>query len=310
MSARQRGERERRAAQGKGRGCRIEGRCDSTRAAAKGASGRWGPKAVGCIVAVANQKGGVAKTTTTINLAAALGRRGQRVLVVDLDPQGSLTLCCGFNPDRLSASIYEALMKGLPAEEIRLRAAFGVDLLPANIDLSMAEMELVHLVARERRLGAVLSSVRDVYDFVLLDCQPSLGLLTVNALAVADEVLIPVACEFLSQRGVDVLLKMLGKIRLRLNSRLRVIGILPTLFDSRTIHARQTLEWLADRYGARYRLFPTPIARSIRFAESARQGKPIFDVAPEIPGAHAYEEAAQHLLNERSSGRQGRMSPE
>lgn len=251
---------------------------------------------MGRIVAVANQKGGVAKTTTTVNVGAALHGLGQRVLLVDLDPQGSLTLCCGFEPDDAPKSIYNALMKGLKAGEVRLETAFGVHLLPANVDLSMAEMELINLVARERRLGAVLAQVRDEYDFILIDCQPSLGLLTVNALAVADEVLIPAACEFLSLRGVDVLLKMLGKVRLRLNSRLQVIGLLPTLFDGRTNHAHQTLDALRERYGARFGLFPTPVARSIRFAEAARRGQPIFLVAPDVPGAAAYREAAERLL--------------
>lgn len=248
------------------------------------------------IIAIANQKGGVAKTTTTLHLGAALAELGQRVLLVDLDPQGGLTLSCGFQPDELEATVYDALVKDKDVTAIRLASPSGFDLLPANIDLALADIELVNMVARERRLGGVLAPLRDDYDFVLLDCQPSLGLITVNALAVADEVLIPVACEYLSTRSLRALMKVVGKVRLRLNSRLRVLGLVPTLFDGRTNHAQAMLQHLVKEFGQEMAVFEHPVRRSIRFAEAAQAGKPIFAHAPGHPAADAYRLLAQRVL--------------
>lgn len=251
---------------------------------------------MGRVVAIANQKGGVAKTTTTLHLAAALAEAGQRVLMVDLDPQGGLTLSCGFQPDELEPTVYEALVKDADPLPIVRTTAFGVDLLPANIDLALADIELVNLVARERRFGRLLAPVRDRYDFVLVDCQPSLGLVTINAFAAADELLIPVACEFLSIRSLRALLKVVGKVRLRLNSQLRILGLLPTLFDIRTNHSRHILEELVREFAQEIRVFDTPVRRTIRFSEAAAAGRPIFEHAPGNPGAEAYRQVAMEIL--------------
>lgn len=251
---------------------------------------------MGRVVAIANQKGGVAKTTTTLHLGAALAEIDQRVLLIDLDPQGGLTLSCGFRPDDLERTVYEALVKEADPLPLVLTTPFGVDLLPANIDLALADIELVNLVARERRLGRLLAPLRDLYDFVLLDCQPSLGLVTLNALAAADELLIPVSCEFLSARSLRALLKVVGKVRLRLNSRLRILGLVPTMFDARTNHARAVLEGLTKEFAGQIPIFDTPVRRSIRFSESAEAGRPIFEYAPHHPGVEAYRRLARHVL--------------
>jgi chromosome partitioning protein len=253
---------------------------------------------LGRVIAICNQKGGVAKSTSTYNLGAALHERKQRVLLVDLDPQGSLTLCCGFEPDSLPKTIYNALLKRTPVEEVLLKTNFGCDLIPANVDLSIAEMDLVHAMNRERRVAGLLAGLRDQYDFILIDCQPSLGLITTNALAAADEILVPVACEYLALRGVLVLLKMYGKVRLRLNSKLKITGFLPTMFDTRTMHSRRVLEELHQRFGSKYRIFDCVINRSVRFAEASAAGQPIFNYAKGVPGAEAYRRLAQEILRD------------
>lgn len=261
------------------------------------------------VIAIANQKGGVAKTTTTANLGAALSLAGYRVLLLDMDPQGSLTVWSGRNPDELDKTMYDALIRGMDSREILLSTPLGPDLLPANIDLSLAEMELIGTVARERRLGGVLAPLRDAYDFVLMDCQPSLGLLTVNSFAAADEVLVPVVCEFLSTRAVDVLLRMMRQVQLRLNSKLQLTGILPTMFDSRLRHARAELEELQRRFaGAVPVLTGCTVPRSVRFAEAAAAGKSMLQFLPEHPGAAAYTRLARFLTGETELGTQ--PSPE
>ncbi|MBI2914353.1 MAG: ParA family protein [Firmicutes bacterium] len=247
---------------------------------------------VGRVIAVCNQKGGVAKTTTVVSLGAALADLGKKVLLVDLDPQGGLTVCSGFDPDSLQKTVYDALRRGESASGCVLRTQFGPDLVPANIDLSMAEMELIGMVARERRLGAVLGPVRDDYDFVLMDCQPSLGLLAINALAFADEVLIPVACEALALRGARILLRVIGKVRVQLNSKLKITGVLPTMYDARTNHGKRILEEIKSSFQGKIRVFETVINRSVRFAEAAGEGKPVFLHAGAVPGAQAYRELA------------------
>lgn len=255
------------------------------------------------VIAIANQKGGVAKTTTTANLGAALSGAGYRVLLLDMDPQGSLTVWSGRNPDELDKTMYDSLIKGLDSREILLSTKLGPDLLPANIDLSLAEMELIGTVARERRLGGVLAPLRDDYDFILMDCQPSLGLLTVNSFAAADEVLVPTVCEFLSTRAVDVLMRMMGQVKLKLNSKLRLTGLLPTMFDSRLRHARSELDELQRLYADRAPVLTgCAVPRTVRFAEAAADGRSMLEFLPNHPGAEAYRRLARFLTGETALG--------
>lgn len=254
------------------------------------------------IFSIANHKGGVGKTTTTLNLAAALSDLGQRVLVVDLDPQAGLTVASGFEPDNLEQSIYDALRRGDGGKEIRQKARFGVDILPANIDLALSELELVSAIARERRLAAVLAPLRDEYDFILIDCQPSLGLLTLNALAISDEVIIPVACEYLALRAVRGILVYISKVRGQTNSALSVYGLLPTMFDRRTRHATETLKQLRRTFEPRIKVLDHVVYRSIRFAESTEKGIPILEYAKALPGADAYRELARQLVLGQEQG--------
>ena len=247
-------------------------------------------------IAVASQKGGVGKTTTVVNLAASLVAAGKRILLVDLDPQGSLTLACGFEPDAVPRSVYDGLIRRVDANELLLHTEFGADLIPANIDLSLAELELVNAFARERRLAGVLAPVRDDYDTVIIDCQPSLGLLTLNAMTVTDGVLIPVACEYLAMRAVKGFLTFVNKVKAQANSGIQIIGILPTMFDKRTRHAQETFDLLKKTFEPKVRVIDTIIYRSIRFAESAAAGEPITTFAKSISGAEAYRELAAALI--------------
>ncbi len=251
---------------------------------------------LGIVITVANQKGGVGKTTTTVNLGAALAQLGQKVLLVDLDPQGGMTLSCGFQPDTLTATVYDALRSEEVSADVILTTGFGVDLIPANIDLSLAEMELIGMMARERRIAAILADIRDMYDFVLIDSQPSLGLLTTNALVAADQLIIPIACEFLALRGVEALLKLVRQVQGQQNSQLKIMGFLPTMFDRRTNHAHEVLEAIQKRFGHEAPIFDHIVYRSIRFPESAEKGTPVIFHAATIAGADAYRGLARELL--------------
>ncbi|NLN18038.1 MAG: ParA family protein [Firmicutes bacterium] len=248
------------------------------------------------VIAIASQKGGVGKTTTTVNLAASLVEMGRRVLVVDLDPQGGLTVCSGFEPDALERTIYDCLKRGEDGATVRLGTRYGADLLPANVDLAMSELELVYAVGRERRLAAVLAPIWDEYDFILIDCPPSLGLLTQNAVAIADGVLIPVACEYLAMRAVAGILTFLRRVQAKTNSRLQILGLLPTMFDRRTRHADETLRELRARFHPRVPVIEHVVYRSIRFAEAAAKGEPILTYARAVPGAEAYREVARQII--------------
>ena len=248
---------------------------------------------MGRIVAVANQKGGVAKTTSVVSLGAAFADAGLRVLLVDLDAQACLTFSLGVDPEDVELSVSDVLLDGVPAAEVARRLDDGVDLLPATFDLSGVEAMLLPVDDRERVLRGALEAVGDSYDVVLLDCSPSLGLLTLNALGAADEVVIPVQCEMLSHRGVGQLLDTVADVQRLLNPDLRVRGLLPTMFDGRLAHARAVLADLAERYEVPVL---TPIPRSTRFAEAAGMGTSILRTARRSAGALAYREAARELM--------------
>ena len=246
------------------------------------------------VVAFANQKGGVAKTTTVVTVAAALAEQDRRVLVVDLDAQGCATFCLGFDPEDLQLTIADAIIgaEKRPAAEVLMSAEDGVDLLPASLDLARADQALASTMGREFVLRDALEPLRTRYDWILLDCSPSLGIVTINALAAADAVIIPLQCETLSHRGVGQLLETIEDVRRFANPSLQVLGILPTLFDGRTMHARAILADLPARYG-----LPVlePIHRSIRFAEAPATGRTILATAGQSRGAQDYRELAAYL---------------
>jgi chromosome partitioning protein len=248
------------------------------------------------VVAICNQKGGVGKTTTTINLGAALADYGRRVLVVDFDPQGALSVGLGYDPRSFDTTIYNLLMeRGRHAKEILLPTPVeGMDLLPSNIELSAAELQLVTEVAREQALMRVLEPVLPDYDIILVDCQPSLGLLTINALTAAAGVLIPLECEYFSMRGVALLHETIRTVQERLNPRLEIEGLLATMYDGRTVHGRQVLSRLIE--GFNDQVFYTVIGRTIRFPETTVKGEPITIHDPSSPGAKAYRQLAREVL--------------
>ena len=254
------------------------------------------------ILAMCNQKGGVGKTTTAINLGAALAETGRRVLLVDFDPQGSLSVGLGTNPHNLELSVYDLLVrKGTSIDEvIQPSGVDGLDLLPSNIDLSAAEMQLVSEVAREHSLGRILAPVRDRYDIIIIDCAPSLGLLTVNALTTADKVMIPLELEFFALRGVALLTDTIEKVQDRLNPALEVLGIVGTMYDSRTLHSREVLERVVEAFGDL--VFYTVIRRTIKFPETTVAGEPITTYAPSSPGAAAYRLLAREVLARCEAG--------
>jgi len=249
------------------------------------------------IIAMCNQKGGVGKTTTTINLGAALAELGRRVLLVDFDPQGALSVGLGVNPHELDRTVYNLLMdRGVDAEDILLKTnVAGMDLLPSNIDLSAAEVQLVGEVAREQILARALAPVAVDYDYVLIDCQPSLGLLTVNALTAAHGVIIPLECEFFALRGVALLMDTITKVQERLNPQLELDGILATMYDSRTTHGREVLARAVEAFEDR--VFHTVINRTIRFPETTVVGEPITTFASRSTGAAAYRQLALEVLD-------------
>jgi chromosome partitioning protein len=248
------------------------------------------------IIAMCNQKGGVGKTTSTINLGAALAEYGRRVLLVDFDPQGALSVGLGVNPMELDVTVYNLLMeRGLTADDVLLKTAVpGMDLLPSNIDLSAAEVQLVSEVARESALARALKPLLPDYDFVIIDCQPSLGLLTVNALTAAHSVIVPLECEFFALRGVALLTETIEKVCERLNPELRLDGILATMYDSRTVHSREVLARVVEAFGDH--VFHTVIGRTVRFPETTVAGEPITTYATNSVGAAAYRQLAREVL--------------
>jgi chromosome partitioning protein len=246
------------------------------------------------VIAVANQKGGVAKTTTVASLGSALAELGQRVLLVDLDPQACLTFSLGIDPEDLELSIHHVLTKGVSPGEVMVTTEDGVDLLPATIELARAEADLLTRTGREYVIRTVVEELDDDYDWVLLDCPPSLGVLTVAALTAATGVLIPLQCETLSHRGVGQLLDTVHDVRRFTNRDLEVWGVLPTLYDGRTNHARAVLDTIADTY--HLAVIEPPIPKSIRFAEAPAAGRSILTTARNTKGAAAYRDVAANLL--------------
>jgi chromosome partitioning protein len=248
------------------------------------------------IIAMCNQKGGVGKTTSTINLGAALAEYGRKVLLLDFDPQGALSVGLGINPHELDKTIYNLLLeRNIPIDTvIRPTGVPNLDLLPANIDLSAAEVQLVSEVAREQVLGRVLRPVLDTYDVILIDCQPSLGLLTVNALTAAHGVVIPLECEFFALRGVALLVETIEKVRDRLNPALEVDGILATMYDPRTLHSREVVARVVEAFGDQ--VFHTVIGRTVKFPDASVAAEPITTYASSHAGAYAYRLLARELV--------------
>jgi chromosome partitioning protein len=248
------------------------------------------------VLAMCNQKGGVGKTTSTINLGAALAEYGRRVLLVDFDPQGALSVGLGVQPHELESTIYNLIMERSVTidDVIRPTTVEGLDLLPSNIDLSAAEVQLVTEVGREQTLARTIAPALERYDYVLVDCQPSLGLLTVNALACADGVLIPLECEFFSLRGVALLMDTIEKVQDRLNPKLEITGILATMYDPRTLHTREVMARVVEAFGEL--VFDTVINRTVRFPETTVAGEPITRWASKSAGAEAYRALAREVL--------------
>lgn len=246
------------------------------------------------VTAIVNQKGGVGKTTTTFNLGVALHRLGRRVLLVDLDPQASLSISAGIPIAQLAASVYQALLdENVDPVSIVRDTVSGVDVLPATIDLAAAEVELVNMTLRELVLKDVLAKLRPRYDHILIDCPPSLGLLTVNALAAADRVIIPLQCEFLATRGLTLLMRTLNKVQSRLNRDLRIAGILPTMFDGRTTHANEILGELRESFPGQ--VFDVVIKDSVRVKESPAAGISILDYDRQHDVARAFTKLAAEV---------------
>ena len=248
---------------------------------------------LGQVIAFANQKGGVAKTTTTLNLGVAFKEEGFEVLLVDLDPQGNLTMSQGMDPDQVERSMYDVLVHSMPVEEIIHRAE--VDVAVSSIDLAGAEMALSSMIGRERALQKALLPVRNRYDYILIDTPPSLGLLTIIALTASDGVIVPVQCEYLSLRGLVQLENTLSMIRENLNPVVEIKGILPTMYDSRTLHSREAVEMLKENFGDL--VFETRIKKTVRYAEAPVEGSSVLKYDSSGPAAKAYRDLAKEVLN-------------
>src|SRR6187551_2929532 len=248
------------------------------------------------IIAMCNQKGGVGKTTTTINLGAALAEYGRKVLLVDFDPQGSLSVGLGVNPYDIDKSVYDLIMtRDVTLDDVVLKSNVpGLDIVPSNIDLSAAEVQLVTEVAREQVLTRALAPAVAEYDFIIIDCQPSLGLLTVNALTAANGVIVPMEAEFFALRGVAMLVETIQKVQDRLNPGLEIDGLVATMFDARTVHSREVVARLVEAFEDK--VFHTAISRTVRFPETTVAGEPITTFATSSGGAYSYRQLAKEVL--------------
>jgi chromosome partitioning protein len=244
------------------------------------------------VIVFANQKGGVAKTTTTLNLAVAFAEKGYRVLCVDMDPQGNLTMSQGIDPDGLEKSMFDVLVHQTPIREIIRKRE--IDVAPASIDLAGAEIAMSTMIGRERSLEKALKVVAEDYDFVCIDTPPSLGLLTINALTAASKVIVPVQCEYLSMRGLIQLQNTLHMVRENLNPTVEIEGILPTLMDTRTVHAKEAIEILEENFGDR--VFASRIRKTVRFAEAPVKGMSVLKYEPDGVAARSYRDLAKEVL--------------
>src|SRR4030081_3789126 len=259
-----------------------------------------GPR-VARIIAFANQKGGVAKTTTTLNLGVAMAEKGMRVLAIDLDPQGNLTMSQGWNPDEIERSMFDVLVHKLPMSEI-IRT-HEIDVGVASIDLAGAELALSSMIGRERALEKALVEVQDKYDYILIDTPPSLGLLTINAFTAADGVIVPVQCEYLSLRGLVQLENTLSMIRENLNPRVEIQGILPTMFDKRLLHSKEAVDILTENFGDL--VYNTKIRKTVRYAEAPVKGQSVLLYDPTGEAAALYRDLAKAGLNGAPPRRRG-----
>lgn len=250
------------------------------------------------VIAFANQKGGVAKTTTTLSIGAALAEMGRTVLAVDMDPQAALTYSMGVDPDALGETVNDTLVRRLPVEKVIVSRE--IDLIPANIDLAGAEAILLAKTGREYALERALRDVAANYDYIVVDCPPSLGILTINSLTAAQEVVIPLQCEALSHRGVGQLVETLADIRHFTNPNLTVVGVIPTLYDGRSRHAREVLADVGKRY--ELEVLEPAVRKSIRFAEASQAGLSILSFAPTHPGAEAYRDLARRIDGGEATG--------
>ncbi len=252
------------------------------------------------IIAIANQKGGVGKTTTAVNLSACVAEQGKRVLLIDIDPQGNGTSGLGVNKNRIEGSIYDCLINDTPASEVILHTMVeGLDLIPSHIELAGAEVELVSMMAREQKLNKAIAPVKDAYDYIFIDCPPSLGLLTLNALTMADTLLVPIQCEYYALEGLSQLMNTVKLVRKNLNTRLDVEGVVLTMFDARTNLSAQVVSEVKKFF--KNKVYDTIIPRSIRLGEAPSFGLPITKYAPNSVGARVYVTLAKELIGKENA---------